>query len=98
MIYDISDDELRLKVADFLKSRGLVRVQRSAFIGPSSTALKRDVEAGLRRLVQGRPAPTYNAQRPWTNSSNLALMESRKSCPDATPERANIFAADTEAE
>ncbi|MEM1598923.1 MAG: CRISPR-associated endonuclease Cas2 [Pyrobaculum sp.] len=54
VIYDISDDELRVKVADFLKSRGLVRVQRSAFIGPGSTALKRDVEAGLRRLVQGR--------------------------------------------
>ncbi|MGC9171174.1 MAG: CRISPR-associated endonuclease Cas2 [Thermoproteus sp.] len=54
VIYDISDDDLRLKVADFLKAKGLVRVQRSAFIGPGSTALKRDVEVGLASLVRGR--------------------------------------------
>ncbi|AET32450.1 hypothetical protein P186_1013 [Pyrobaculum ferrireducens] len=54
VIYDISDDELRVRVADFLKSKGLVRVQRPAFIGPGSTALKREVEAGLAGLVRGR--------------------------------------------
>jgi len=54
VIYDISDDELRNKVADFLKAKGLVRVQRSAFIGPATTALRRDVEVGLRMLVRGR--------------------------------------------
>jgi len=31
-----------------------VRVQRSAFIGPAITALRRDVEVGLRMLVRGR--------------------------------------------
>jgi len=54
VIYDISDDELRTRVADFLKAKGLVRVQRSAFIGPATTALRRDVEVGLRMLVRGR--------------------------------------------
>ncbi|WP_333639633.1 CRISPR-associated endonuclease Cas2 [Pyrobaculum aerophilum] len=54
VIYDISDDDLRNKVSEFLKSRGLVRVQRSAYIGPSTTALKREVESGLARLVGGR--------------------------------------------
>lgn len=52
VIYDISDNGLRLKVASFLKSRGLVRIQKSAFIGRATRSLRLDVEAGLRRLAR----------------------------------------------
>jgi len=54
VIYDISDDALRLKVASYLKSRGLKRIQRSAFAGPLSSAARSELIAGLRRLVRGK--------------------------------------------
>ncbi len=53
VIYDISDDELRLKVADFLKAQGLKRIQKSAFIGYVTPSTIRNIEAGLRRLIKG---------------------------------------------
>lgn len=56
VIYDIRDDQLRLKVAEFLKSRGLRRVQWSAFLGPLTDSQRTDVVAGLRRLVRGERA------------------------------------------
>ena len=54
VIYDISDDDLRLNVAKFLKRMGLSRIQRSAFAGALNSAQRAEVEAGLRRLVRGR--------------------------------------------
>lgn len=51
VIYDISDDELRYRVASFLKSKGLKRVQKSAFIGDLSHSQMVDVEAGLKRCI-----------------------------------------------
>jgi len=54
VIYDITDDELRNKVASFLKSKGLKRIQKSAFLGELSNSEKVNVEAGLRILVKGR--------------------------------------------
>ncbi len=54
VIYDISDDKLRQRVADFLKSKGFTRVQKSAFVGRSLPAIKVEVEAGLRRLIKGQ--------------------------------------------
>jgi len=53
VIYDITDDDLRLRVARFLRSRGLKRVQKSAFIGPLTSSERTDLVAGLRRLVRG---------------------------------------------
>ena len=53
VIYDITDDKLRSRVADFLKSKGLTRVQKSAFIGPLTSSERADLIAGLRRLVRG---------------------------------------------
>jgi len=53
VIYDIPDDKLRLKVAKYLKSKGLKRIQKSAFAGPLSTAGRVELVAGLRRIVRG---------------------------------------------
>lgn len=52
VIYDIEDDKLRSEVAAFLKSKGLKRIQYSAFIGPLTDSYRMDVIAGLRRLVK----------------------------------------------
>ncbi len=54
VIYDIPDDKLRFKVAKYLKSKGLRRIQKSAFAGPLSSAGRSELVAGLRRLVRGR--------------------------------------------
>jgi CRISPR-associated protein Cas2 len=52
VIYDITDDDLRLKVAKFLKLMGLKRIQKSAFAGPLTSSERVNCIAGLRRLVR----------------------------------------------
>ena len=53
VIYDITEDDLRLRVAKFLRSRGLQRIQKSAFAGPLTAGQRADLVAGLRRLIRG---------------------------------------------
>ena len=53
VIYDITDDDLRLRVARFLRSKGLKRIQKSAFIGPLTSSERTNLVAGLKRLVRG---------------------------------------------
>lgn len=53
VIYDIPDDKLRLKVSKFLRSKGLKRIQRSAYAGKLSSSERANLIAGLRRLVEG---------------------------------------------
>ncbi|MEM3527730.1 MAG: CRISPR-associated endonuclease Cas2 [Candidatus Bathyarchaeia archaeon] len=55
VIYDISSDNLRYNVAKFLKSKGLKRIQKSAFAGPLTSGERSDVEAGLRRFAKIEP-------------------------------------------
>ncbi|TDA40323.1 MAG: CRISPR-associated endonuclease Cas2 [Candidatus Methanomethylicota archaeon] len=52
VIYDIENDKLRSDVANFLKSKGLKRIQYSAFIGCLTDSQRIDLIAGLRRLVK----------------------------------------------
>ena len=56
VIYDITDDDTRLKVAKFLKRKGLKRIQKSAFAGELTSSQRADVIAGLRRLVINQKA------------------------------------------
>ena len=56
VIYDIPDDDLRLKVMKYLKSKGLRRVQKSAYAGPLTHAQRAELVAALRRLIKGRQA------------------------------------------
>ncbi len=56
VIYDITDDDLRLKVAKFLKVMGLKRVQKSAFAGPLTSSKRSDCIAGLKRLIKDAKA------------------------------------------
>ncbi len=54
VVYDISDDRLRLRVAKFLSRMGLSRVQRSVFTGLLGRSGPASLEAGLRRVLRGR--------------------------------------------
>ncbi|ACL11107.1 CRISPR-associated protein Cas2 [Desulfurococcus amylolyticus 1221n] len=53
VIYDVSSNEKRYNLANYLKTKGLTRIQRSAFIGriPPSTLL--DVERVIPKLIDG---------------------------------------------
>lgn len=55
VIYDISSDELRGKVANFLKSMGLKRIQKSAFAGSLAHSRRINVIAGLKKLAKEGP-------------------------------------------
>ena len=51
VIYDISDDSKRLRVARTLEAWGLSRIQRSAFVGVLQRARAADLARRLRRLI-----------------------------------------------
>ncbi len=49
VVYDITDDNLRNKIAEILKDFGLVRIQKSAFIGYLTSEERKDLEKVLSR-------------------------------------------------
>jgi CRISPR-associated protein Cas2 len=51
IIYDISDDRLRLKVAEVLKNYGLKRIQKSAFIGYLTRSRLSSLVVDVRAIV-----------------------------------------------
>lgn len=51
VIYDITDDNLRQSVSDACKRFGLVRVQKSAFLGLIPSSARKDLIVLLRRLL-----------------------------------------------
>jgi len=51
VVYDISNDKVRLRVANKLKYFGLTRVQRSAFVGRGGLALAKDVVRASGKLI-----------------------------------------------
>ena len=53
VIYDISDDNIRLKVANICKRFGLSRIQKSAFLGDIPSARRKELVMKLRRSLKG---------------------------------------------
>ncbi|MCX8196365.1 MAG: CRISPR-associated endonuclease Cas2 [Acidilobaceae archaeon] len=51
VVYDISDNEKRLKVARLLEAYGLARIQRSAFVGNAQLAKAKDVARKLEAMI-----------------------------------------------
>ena len=52
VVYDISDDEIRLKVSEACKRFGLARIQRSTFLGYLSSMRRKELAATLRRILR----------------------------------------------
>lgn len=50
VIYDISDDRTRLRVANLCKRFGLSRIQRSAFLGDITSSRRKELVKKLRRF------------------------------------------------
>lgn len=53
VIYDITEDDLRNDVANACKRYGLTRVQKSAFLGNISSALRKELIATLNEIIKG---------------------------------------------
>ncbi len=53
VIYDISDDKTRGKVASTCKRFGLNRIQKSAFLGEITSSRRKEMIEVLRRLIRG---------------------------------------------
>ncbi|MET1159367.1 MAG: CRISPR-associated endonuclease Cas2 [Thermoprotei archaeon] len=51
VVYDVSDNGARAKLADYLKSRGFTRIQRSVFIGNPLPARYKDVLRTIPRFI-----------------------------------------------
>ena len=51
VIYDISDDSIRGEVAQICKRFGLSRIQKSAFMGRTTSFERKEMEALFRRVL-----------------------------------------------
>jgi CRISPR-associated protein Cas2 len=55
VIYDITDDTLRLRIAEACKESGLVRIQKSAFLGRIDSQKRKSLKLRLRELLGNNP-------------------------------------------
>ena len=62
VIYDISDDGLRLRVSKVCESFGLVRIQKSAFLGKMESSYRKELIAKLRMLLNREGCDRDNIQ------------------------------------
>ena len=51
VIYDISDDNIRLRVSEICKDFGLSRIQRSAFLGDLTSSRRKELITALRKAL-----------------------------------------------
>ncbi len=51
VIYDITDDRIRNRVAKVCKQHGLSRIQKSAFLGEISSARRKELSVKLRKTL-----------------------------------------------
>ena len=51
VVYDISDNKARVKLAELLQKKGLTRIQRSAFVGELSKSELKDLLRAARQLI-----------------------------------------------
>ncbi len=53
VIYDITPDDVRLKVASICKDFGLVRIQKSAFLGVLSSERRKEMKKRIEKAMKG---------------------------------------------
>lgn len=52
VIYDITPDDARLRIANICKDFGLVRIQKSAFLGVLSSEKRKEMKMRLERAMK----------------------------------------------
>lgn len=51
VIYDITDNDVRMKIAQACKEAGLARIQKSAFLGVIDSQKRKSLEMRLRKVL-----------------------------------------------
>ncbi|MEM2991306.1 MAG: CRISPR-associated endonuclease Cas2 [Halobacteria archaeon] len=51
VIYDISDDNIRIAIGEACKDFGLSRIQKSAFLGYLTSSRRKELRATLKRIL-----------------------------------------------
>lgn len=78
LIYDISDDRARTRVADLCLDYGLERIQYSAFWGDLPRTLQEELLLKIRRVLQGKAADVRLiplCERDLTRMKQLTFLE-----------------------
>lgn len=94
LMYDITDDRIRLKIADACQDYGLDRTQFSAFIGELSRSLQDELTLRVQTLLGDRPGaillvPVNGPEwaRRWELRNERDPSESAPPPPSSTPPR-----------
>jgi len=53
VIYDITPDEIRYKIASICKDFGLIRIQKSAFLGILTGERRKEMRVRMERVMKG---------------------------------------------
>jgi len=78
LLYDITDDRARTKVADLCLDYGLERIQYSAFWGDLPRTLQEELLLKVRRVLQGKAADVRLiplCERDLQRSQQLTFVE-----------------------
>lgn len=78
LIYDITDDRARTRVADLCQDYGLERIQYSAFWGDLPRTLQEELLLKIRRVLQGKAGNVRLlplCERDLAHSKNLTFLE-----------------------
>lgn len=73
VIYDISDNKIRCELANYLKTKGFVRVQKSFFIGRPPPNVLLDVERTLHRFIRSMNDVIHVIRVPETVVKNIKV-------------------------
>jgi CRISPR-associated protein Cas2 len=74
LIYDITDDRARTKVADLCLDYGLERIQYSAFCGDLPRTLQEELLLKIGRILRGKTADVRlipMCERDWSQCQHL---------------------------
>lgn len=74
LIYDITEDRARTKVADLCLDYGLSRIQYSAFLGSIPRTLQEELLLKIQRVLRGKTADLRLiplCDRDWTQSKHI---------------------------
>lgn len=74
IIYDITNDRLRTRLADYLKSRGLKRIQKSAFIGPLTDSERKEIAAKIYKMIKGQKANVQIFPLTWASYKHRLIL------------------------
>ena len=78
LVYDITDDRIRTKIANICQDYGLDRIQYSAFYGRMSRTHQEELMRRVRRLLKSEPAKVQLipiAQSEWERRIEIEVGE-----------------------